>query len=151
MRKRSGPAARPHGDVQLGGGAIRRAVALLLRDRPTALERWPSGDLVITDGQSITVGDTSLKVYVTPGHTPGSQCFLVGDRHHRPSFLDVVVLALLAVDDAAALRGEEVLLAPVRDVLADALFTHPVVDRCVDEIDPGIECPGKDLQGSIFI
>ena len=29
-------------------------------------------DLVVTDGQVITVGDTSLKVYVTPGHTPGS-------------------------------------------------------------------------------
>jgi metallo-beta-lactamase class B len=29
-------------------------------------------DLVITDGQTITVGDTSLKVYVTPGHTPGA-------------------------------------------------------------------------------
>jgi metallo-beta-lactamase class B len=29
-------------------------------------------DLVITDGQVITVGDASLKVYVTPGHTPGA-------------------------------------------------------------------------------
>jgi metallo-beta-lactamase class B len=29
-------------------------------------------DLVIADGQTITLGDTSLKFYVTPGHTPGS-------------------------------------------------------------------------------
>jgi metallo-beta-lactamase class B len=29
-------------------------------------------DLVIKDGDQITVGDTTLKVYVTPGHTPGS-------------------------------------------------------------------------------
>ena len=29
-------------------------------------------DLVIKDGDSITLGETTLKVYVTPGHTPGS-------------------------------------------------------------------------------
>jgi metallo-beta-lactamase class B len=29
-------------------------------------------DLVIADGQTITLGDTTLKFYVTPGHTPGS-------------------------------------------------------------------------------
>jgi glyoxylase-like metal-dependent hydrolase (beta-lactamase superfamily II) len=29
-------------------------------------------DLVIKDGETITLGDTTLKVYVTPGHTPGS-------------------------------------------------------------------------------
>ena len=29
-------------------------------------------DLVIEDGQTITLGDNTLKFYVTPGHTPGS-------------------------------------------------------------------------------
>jgi metallo-beta-lactamase class B len=29
-------------------------------------------DLVIKDGETITLGDTTLKVYVTPGHTPGA-------------------------------------------------------------------------------
>jgi metallo-beta-lactamase class B len=29
-------------------------------------------DLVIKDGEAITVGDTTVKVYVTPGHTPGA-------------------------------------------------------------------------------
>jgi glyoxylase-like metal-dependent hydrolase (beta-lactamase superfamily II) len=29
-------------------------------------------DLVVKDGETITLGDTTLKVYVTPGHTPGS-------------------------------------------------------------------------------
>jgi len=31
-----------------------------------------SRDLVVTDGQSITLGDTTLKLYVLPGRTPGS-------------------------------------------------------------------------------
>lgn len=29
-------------------------------------------DLVLTDGQSIQVGDTTFKFYITPGHTPGA-------------------------------------------------------------------------------
>jgi len=29
-------------------------------------------DLVIADGQTMTLGDTTLKFYVTPGHTPGA-------------------------------------------------------------------------------
>ena len=32
-------------------------------------------DLVLKDGDTITLGKTSLKVYVTPGHTPGSASF----------------------------------------------------------------------------
>jgi metallo-beta-lactamase class B len=29
-------------------------------------------DVVVTDGQSLTVGDTTFKLYITPGHTPGA-------------------------------------------------------------------------------
>jgi metallo-beta-lactamase class B len=32
-------------------------------------------DLVLKDGDTITLGKTSIKVYVTPGHTPGSASF----------------------------------------------------------------------------
>jgi len=33
--------------------------------------RAPKRDRVITDGQLLTLGDTTLKLYKTPGHTPG--------------------------------------------------------------------------------
>lgn len=37
-------------------------------------------DLVLHDsGDLVTVGDVSVKLIHTPGHTPGSQCFLVQD------------------------------------------------------------------------
>ena len=38
-------------------------------------------DLVIADGESITLGDTTMTFYVTPGHTPGvlSMAFTVRD------------------------------------------------------------------------
>lgn len=36
----------------------------------------PPADMTVTDGDEIVVGDVSLKVIHTPGHTPGGICFL---------------------------------------------------------------------------
>jgi metallo-beta-lactamase class B len=42
---------------------------MLERDNPP----WkPKRDLIITDGQKLTLGDTTLTLYLTPGHTPGT-------------------------------------------------------------------------------
>ena len=44
------------------------------RDNP----RWkPKRDLEITDGQKLTLGDTTLTMYVTPGHTNGTVSTLI--------------------------------------------------------------------------
>ena len=40
---------------------------------PSALQQHQSGDVV-------KVGEIEIALIHTPGHTPGSQCFLVGDR-----------------------------------------------------------------------
>jgi metallo-beta-lactamase class B len=32
----------------------------------------PSRDMVVTDGQALTLGGTTLTMYLTPGHTPGT-------------------------------------------------------------------------------
>ena len=32
----------------------------------------PSRDMVATDGQTLTLGDTTVTLYITPGHTPGT-------------------------------------------------------------------------------
>jgi metallo-beta-lactamase class B len=32
----------------------------------------PKKDLVATDGQKLTLGDTTVSIYITPGHTPGT-------------------------------------------------------------------------------
>lgn len=34
----------------------------------------------VDDGDDLTIGDLRIRFLHTPGHTPGSQCFLVGDR-----------------------------------------------------------------------
>lgn len=36
-------------------------------------------DAPVSDGEEITVGGQSVKTIFTPGHTPGSVCYLVGD------------------------------------------------------------------------
>jgi glyoxylase-like metal-dependent hydrolase (beta-lactamase superfamily II) len=36
-------------------------------------------DLLLEDGDTVTVGDCTFKVLLTPGHTEGSVCFLCGD------------------------------------------------------------------------
>ena len=40
----------------------------------------PSRDMVATDGQTITLGDTTVTLYVTPGHTPGTLSALIPVR-----------------------------------------------------------------------
>jgi metallo-beta-lactamase class B len=37
----------------------------------------PKRDIVIADGQKITLGDETITLMVTPGHTPGSLAFLI--------------------------------------------------------------------------
>lgn len=32
----------------------------------------PARDLIVTDGQALTLGGTTLRMYITPGHTPGT-------------------------------------------------------------------------------
>jgi metallo-beta-lactamase class B len=37
----------------------------------------PARDIVVTDGQKFTLGDTTITMYITPGHTPGTISFLL--------------------------------------------------------------------------
>jgi glyoxylase-like metal-dependent hydrolase (beta-lactamase superfamily II) len=39
----------------------------------------PPADRLLADGDTVNVGDLVLRAILTPGHTPGSACFLVGD------------------------------------------------------------------------
>ena len=37
---------------------------------------WKAADILLTDGQEITVGSVTFTVVHTPGHSPGSVCYL---------------------------------------------------------------------------
>lgn len=48
----------------------------------------PARDMEIRDGQKLTLGDTTLTFYLTPGHTPGTISFLVPVTDHgKPHLL----------------------------------------------------------------
>ena len=45
----------------------------------------PKKDMVITDGQKITLGDVTVTAYVTPGHTPGTLSFIIEPLWNKES------------------------------------------------------------------
>ena len=47
----------------------------------------PKRDIVATDGQQLTLGDTTLTLYLTPGHTPGTISTLVPVKDNGRSHL----------------------------------------------------------------
>ncbi len=42
---------------------------------------WQAADAPLADGQLLTVGSATLRVRHTPGHSPGSVCFLCEEEH----------------------------------------------------------------------
>ena len=47
----------------------------------------PRHDIEATDGQKLTLGDTTITIYVTPGHTGGTLSFLVPVKDHGQAHL----------------------------------------------------------------
>ena len=92
-----------HGDHAQGAPIIKEATGA--RVGMTA-EDWAmtdqTPDMTMTDGQSITLGDTTFTFYVTPGHTLGvlSMAFPVrdGDRTHNAFMFGGMGLNFSGVD-----------------------------------------------------
>jgi metallo-beta-lactamase class B len=42
----------------------------------------PARDMVATDGQKLTLGDTTITMYITPGHTAGTLSYLIPVKDH---------------------------------------------------------------------
>ena len=77
-----------HGHIDHAGGAkllqerfgarvILSAADWDLLDRNKQSWPKPKRDMVATDGQRLTLGDTTLTLYLTPGHTPGTISTLI--------------------------------------------------------------------------
>jgi metallo-beta-lactamase class B len=65
----------------------------------------PTRDMVATDGQKLTLGDTSLTLYLTPGHTPGTISTLIPVKDQGRPHLDT------HFSDAVAKSGADVQIA----------------------------------------
>ncbi len=70
------PIAMHQDDLPLLEENIQLEFGLMLGAKPT-----PRPDRLLADGDEVRVGQTSLKVIHTPGHSPGSVCF------HTPGIL----------------------------------------------------------------
>jgi metallo-beta-lactamase class B len=97
----------------------------------------PDHDLVMADGQALTVGDITLRFYVTPGHTPGvlSTIFRVTDRGvphvvgyfggtgggGSPEALRAQIRSLARWEELTRAAGADVLIA-----------NHPLHDRGIE-------------------
>ena len=98
----------------------------------------PAHDIDVVDGQTLTLGATTLKLYITPGHTPGtvSAIFPVTDhgRPHTVSFLGGMGMASVDKDTAKGgfrvLRDSMMRFAKISlDAHADVLVScHPFMD-----------------------
>ncbi len=87
------PDIRHYGAAKLFQDRYRSRIMLseadwnVIEATPEVPERLkPRKDIVVTDGQTLTLGDTTLTLYVTPGNSPGTLSTLVplrdGSRRH---------------------------------------------------------------------
>ena len=87
----------------------------------------PKRDMVVTDGQKLTLGDTTLTMYITPGHTPGTVSSIVpvfdnGQRHIAAAWGGTAFnfgpdKARLQTYAASALRFRDIVTKAGADVL----------------------------------
>lgn len=86
----------------------------------------PKRDVEVTDGQKITVGDTTITLYVTPGHTPGSLAYIIPGKYRgRP--LNVLMLSGANITpDKATLMAFEKALDHAKDAKVQMVINgHP--------------------------
>ena len=109
----------------------------------------PKKDMVATDGMKLTLGDTTLTLYITPGHTPGTISTLVplkdGNQRHigavwggiNPSFERYGVRYYSSLTEsfktwsASASRFQEITAKAGADMY---LTIHPYYDKALDKM-----------------
>jgi metallo-beta-lactamase class B len=149
----------PHGDRYFGSTYVQdkykaRVImsqadwdTLAKSNEPAELK--PRKDMVATDGMKLTLGDTTLTLYVTPGHTPGTVSVLVPLKDGSQSHLGVVwgginpsverygvryypgMKQTFETWAASTARMKKI----VQDAGADVYMTiHPLYDNALDKI-----------------
>jgi metallo-beta-lactamase class B len=106
----------------------------------------PKQDMVITDGQVFTLGNTTFNFYVTPGHTPGTVSTIFnaheGSTEHMvaqwggtgfgfngATGQDQIDWFLTYADSAARFKGL------IQEMEADVLIAnHPILDNSIEKL-----------------
>jgi metallo-beta-lactamase class B len=113
-------------------------------------EAKPKKDMVVTDGMKVTLGDTTLTLYVTPGHTPGTISTLIPLKDGRENHLGAIFGGLAwdygrygvqyFADNATAIKTWSASAKRWMDITRKAgadvyLSIHPHHDKTLDRIN----------------
>jgi metallo-beta-lactamase class B len=108
-------------------------------------ELKPSKDMVATDGMELTLGDTTLTLYITPGHTPGTISTLIplrdGDLWHLGSIWGGNSFGIRHFEEPLdALRTHSTSAGRWQDITARAradvyLSSHTPHDRTLEKLN----------------
>jgi metallo-beta-lactamase class B len=86
----------------------------------------PKRDVVVTDGQKIAVGDTTITLAVTPGHTVGSLAYLIPVKYQGRPLTALMLSGANITPDRASLNAFNKALDGAKAAGAQALFNgHP--------------------------
>ena len=111
----------------------------------TPADKKPKRDMVAVDGMKLTLGDTTLTMYITPGHTPGTISTLIpvkdGNQKHLASIWGGSGLSSRGFSSleeaeklysASAKRFREIVTKAGADVY---LSSHTVHDKTLDKLN----------------
>ena len=86
----------------------------------------PRRDVVVADGQKITVGDTTITLHVTPGHTVGALAYLIPVTYQGKPLTALMLSGANITPDRASLNAFTKALDAAKAAGAQALFNgHP--------------------------
>ena len=86
----------------------------------------PARDVSITDGQTLTLGDTTVTMILTPGHTPGSIAILMPVKDRGKQYIALMPSGGFAAPDRQSLAALEHALDVAKKQKAVALLSgHP--------------------------
>ena len=112
----------------------------------------PSRDMIATDGQTITLGDTTITLYITAGHTPGSLSVLIPVRDNAArhvvalwggtglnadrASLEAYIRSAQRFDDIAQKAGADIILSNHTDWDGSKVNLPQLAKREPDSTNP---------------
>jgi metallo-beta-lactamase class B len=100
----------------------------------------PRRDMVVIDGEKLTLGDTTIPIYITPGHTPGTISTIIPVKDHgKPHVISFWGGTTPPRDHATLVQYEQSFrrfTKLVNDAHAEGLISnHPVWDDAIAKMD----------------
>jgi len=94
---------------------------------PQANRPLPKRDVeVVSDGQKITLGDETITLYITPGHTPGSLAYIIPVKEHGKAMNIMMLSGANITPDRESLVAFQKALDAAKAAKVQALINgHP--------------------------